>query len=68
MAEDHTFIGKVKNSEPERFAVITIHADWSGPKHVTFLSDKDLRNNLRKMAVPEEEIESQIAHWRSHPV
>ena len=68
MAEDHTVIAKVRGSEPERFAAITMHANWSGLKHMEFLSESDLRDRLRKVAIPDEEIESRIAYWREYAV
>lgn len=69
--EGPTFLGKVTGAEPEQFAMVTMHADYSAIKKVSFFSEAEFREFTKvngKPGLTEHEIDSMIENARKHLV
>jgi hypothetical protein len=69
--EGPTYLGRVKGHEPEHFAMITMHADYSGIKHMSFFTEAEFREFTRingKPGLSEAEIDLMIENARKHQV
>ena len=69
--EEPTYLGKVTGSEPERFAMITMHPDYSGIKKVSFFSETEFREFSHvngKPGLTERDIDAMIENARKHLV
>jgi len=50
--EGPTYLKKVAGAEPERFAMITMRADQSGPENIAFFSEAEFREFSRVNGKP----------------
>lgn len=68
MAVHHTFVGKIKGSEPEQFVFITLAADFGSIKRTSGpLSEGELRHLLHTWGTPDAEMTSHIDRAQKHP-
>jgi len=66
-----TYLGKVKGAEPERFAMVTMRADHTGPENIAFFSEAEFREFSRvngKLGLTQHDIDLMIANARKHLV
>ena len=69
MANDHMFLAKLKAPDPEQFMFITLHEDYLAIKHTGEpMSEKEVRETLRKAGMPETGITARIVSARQHPI
>lgn len=69
--EGPTYLGKVTGAEPEHFAMITMRADHSRVKEVSFFTQAEFREFSRvngKPGLTERDIDSMIENARKHLV
>lgn len=65
---DHIFVAKAAGTNPEKFLFITLAEDYSRIVRTSgAMSEDDMRGALRKVGMPEPEINSHIDHARKHP-
>lgn len=69
MADDHTFVAMLKDSDPERFLFVTLDSGYSRITKTSYdKSKQDMWADLHKMGIPDEEISSLIENARKKPV
>ena len=66
---EHTYLAKVKSSDPEEFLFVTFDPTKGSIKHMTNpVSEADIREHLSANGMPKAEIDSKFEHARQHPV
>lgn len=69
--EGPTYLGKVTGADPEQFAMITMQADYSTVKKVSFFTEAEFREFSRlngKPGLTERDIDAMIENARKHLV
>ena len=67
MAE--TYLGKIKDSDPEEFILITFDRASGSIKHMSdSFSEDAFRKDMAGQGMPQADIEAKIAHARANPV
>ena len=66
---DETYLAKVKNSEPEQFLFVTWDPTQGSMKNTTApVSEGEIREFLSSNGMPQQEIDSKVAHARQNPI
>ena len=68
-AMEQTWLAKVKDSNPEQFLFVTADLVHGNMKRMTApVSEREIRNDLKRRGMPEAEIEDKIRHARENPI
>jgi hypothetical protein len=66
---DQTYLGKIKDSDPEEFILLALDRAAGSMKHMSDpFSEEAFRKDMAEQGMPQAEIEAKIAHARANPV